>query len=1530
MKKIVSTFFLLLGLLGFAQIYPVQLTPIFNSPYSSKLADYTNTFEPKFQLLVNTTDFAITNRQVRLKLIVEGNGIKAESSDFVIAPAPIYINGGELMTLTNSDLGYLFKFENLQGINPLQYSSFLPEGMYSFCFEMYDMMTNQRISRSSCAYLYLMLNDPPFLNLPAKKEQIMATDFPNIFFSWTPRNGNVTNVSYHFEIKEILDPTIDPEYGFLMSPLLYEETLYTTAFVYDLGKPALLPGKRYAWRVKAISTGGLSENAVFKNDGYSEIYWFTYATNCSAPAFVLAQLQGSKSVKITWQGNNVMHNKYHLQYRKSNVADAEWFSTYTQNEQATINDLEANQDYEYRVGASCEPPTTASSYTYSGINHFETPAQGQKTDFSCGLNPAITITNQTPIKNLLVGETFTAGDFPIKILEISGTENFSGKGYVTVPYLNDTKIAVAFENIKINTNYQLIDGVVETAYNPDWKNIADVEDLTATGDNGEVLTKEVPYQIVNITTDANGDIKVNGSNGEQIIIPGGSALTITDSSGKVYTVDSQGEASGPYVAAAGGATTPSNTAGVAAGKGNQPAQVTAITATGIKVTFEPTKNTLYAFDKCPKDAPDNIKNQYKKVGNDYLVYKAVPKGKTDYIFAKVAISDSNINKDKLVFKTITGIEIEKEPLNDGFLLTLKGIHNYVEEEVIATLKQDGKDQIAGAFKLVHLSEKTINLTLVPLNRSSSIPADAAVNLQAIYAKAGVKLNIKIAPVLPYDGGADKAITTSESGIFDYYTDEEKAINAQIKALATYDKDSYYLIYSNLPSTKGIDGFMALGGQFGYVFPNASGKTAAHELGHGVFILEHPFASESDKAKTPFLLDYGNGTELWHQDWAQINNPKLKFYGFQKDIEGELAGGYGLSPNWAFVNNGDETKVANLSSAPEGFVGGFISNNTTYKWVKDKYISDDGTKAFETEIKEPALKSKIYLFYNSSEVCGRNNYLRTSYTEELQRIIKARDNKKLIAFIKTFANDKTLERKLKDEKRDTYWGYVACNGTENKNPVTNCPDLPKEMSSLTVDYLIDHFFASKNASCLITIPLEKRKELLKKMLKNWILTSCLESESYPDARIGNCYEPLTYKLILSTPKNDEKILFDWFISEKLIFPLLDKTQFKTFDDITKKLLSWQLEYYPLEDKTAIVLTLENKLKRIEFKENYVKGSITNEGFVLTREAYGQCKECVPVLEQSIVITNPLEYVLVHFTTEIMGFKAGSTVKMPALAALYLFNKDRRELIVSGSKTIFDIALLAVGVGELQAAYKAYQGTRTIYATYVAVKALGDVGMSITDIVINDALAQQWAQTPEGQKRLERWNTINTYYAIGTITASSVDMVIQKINSRTIKNAEEFDKFANELEIRAGLQGSGSAFKVGDNLVGITIKQIKQGTNSKYAIIGRSMGNAEITGVRNAYSELKNIQKVDVEIFDASSLTGIWKTKFDDALTEFAQKTNNWTTKLTNQELLQLKIYKVNKEWAQHLVDDGYTILDMGDFNNLGFSAFYSMEKLTIFK
>ena len=464
--------FLFFNVTGYAQLYPVQLTPVFNSPYSVKISDYATSMDTKMQLLINPTDISISQRRVRLKLYIQGNGLNIQTSDYAQEQRPIYINGGELQTLTNVDIASLFTLENLQGISAAQYANPLPEGMYNFCFEMYDFVTNQKISQKSCASLYLILNDPPILNTPQKNEQIASTEFPNILFTWTPRQINATNVSYKFELKQLFDPSLDPQIGFQMSPTLYEETLFGTALLYNLSMPILTPGLRYAWRVRAISTTGLSENAIFKNDGYSEIYSFKYTASCAAPTFLLSEAQSSKSVKITWEGIPE-HTRYQVQYKKQDVRNAQWFSSNSLNRQSLITNLEPGLTYQFRVGSSCDPAEDGvQSFTYSNISTFTTPTETSGVPaYNCGIVPQINIQNQKPLINLIESETFKAGDFPVTVLELEGNGPYTGKGYIIVPYLNETKIAVQFNNITINTDYQLIDGVVETSYNADWKNV---------------------------------------------------------------------------------------------------------------------------------------------------------------------------------------------------------------------------------------------------------------------------------------------------------------------------------------------------------------------------------------------------------------------------------------------------------------------------------------------------------------------------------------------------------------------------------------------------------------------------------------------------------------------------------------------------------------------------------------------------------------------------------------------------------------------------------------------------------------------------------------------------------------------------------------------------------------------------------------------------------------------------------------------------------------------------------------------------
>ncbi|PBI83953.1 Fibronectin type III domain protein [Flavobacterium sp. ACN2] len=944
--------FLFFNAVGYAQLYPVQLTPVFNSPYSVKISDYATSMDTKMQLLINPTDISISQRRVRLKLYIQGNGLNIQTSDYAQEQRPIYINGGELQTLTNVDIASLFRLENLQGISAAQYANPLPEGMYNFCFEMYDFVTNQKISQKSCASLYLILNDPPLLNTPQKNEQIASTEFPNILFTWTPRQINATNVSYKFELKQLLDPTLDPQIGFQMSPTLYEETLFSTAVLYNLSMPILTPGLRYAWRVRAISTTGLSENAVFKNDGYSEIYSFKYTASCTAPTFLLSESQSSKSVKITWEGVPE-HTRYQVQYKKQGVRNAQWFSSNSLNKQSLITNLEPGVTYEFRVGSSCDPAEDGiQSFTYSNISTFTTPIESSGVPaYNCGIVPQINIQNQKPLTNLIQSETFRAGDFPVTILELRGENSpYSGLGYIIVPYLADTKIAVEFKDIVINTDYQLISGVVETSYNPDWKNVTDIEDFTGEGKGGQIEEK-VPFVIKDIIINANGDILVNGVDGEQITIPGGKDTVITDSGvvdkdgkvvvpPKVYTVDSEGNGSNQGVAVAeGGKPSPENTDGV-----DKSGQATAFTAKGISIAFSG-NGSKYAFDVMPENASAALKKLYAKAGDNILPYKAVLNGDSDTMLATVTLTDAKINLDSIVFKTQNGAKIDFTRNDKIFVLTVKGSLTYAEEQILATVKQGDKWQVIGAFMLVHISPKDVNVALVPTDDVSANKLNEIIaETQRIYSKIGVKINFKKEAIFNIDKiVSGNVIQTEKNTITSTYSAEQLKINASYQG----SRDGYVLFITNKTSSTKQDGYMRLNGQFGYVFAKANnGKenlaTAAHELGHGIFKLEHPFEQyKTAEGSTSFLMDYSTtSTLLNHLDWKQINDPAFKLYAFQSQNSGELvSGGSDGLENLVMIlkSLGTDSFIKCSLCAGEKFeaVGGFDGSKGQYRKLSFK-------------------------------------------------------------------------------------------------------------------------------------------------------------------------------------------------------------------------------------------------------------------------------------------------------------------------------------------------------------------------------------------------------------------------------------------------------------------------------------------------------------------------------------------------------------------------------------------------------------------
>ncbi|WP_417443578.1 fibronectin type III domain-containing protein [Joostella sp.] len=487
---------------GWAQVYPVQVNTQMNPPYSLKLSDYATSQSEKIITNILLTDVNEFNRQLRFRFSIKGNGVNIRSNDMVIGAAPVFIDGGVPLRLTNLDLKPYFELQNLQGISPQQYNNPLPDGMYQFCFEVFDWVSGQRLSNPNlgCFNAFLIINDPPFLNLPRKGDLIEAKNPQNVLFNWTPRHLNANNVQYEFELREIWDTKIDPQASFLASPNLYQTTTRNNTLLYGPGETTLLENKTYAWRVRALVSDGISEASVFRNNGYSEIFYFTYTADCQSPQFVLAKSLSANSEEITWQPN-VDHQGYNVQYRKKGVRDAVWFEANAVNSYTKLYNLEAGTTYEFRVGGQCMLPIANSEprYSYSSIQEFTTPIKTEDNYYNCGIAPEISITNKKPLDAIGANDVFTAGDFPVTIkrVEPNGNGSFSGIGFIVVPYLADTKIAVEFDNIKINTDYQLYQGSLYTTYDLEWSNEDDTSDEfeavaeipNAIGELGDIVTE---------------------------------------------------------------------------------------------------------------------------------------------------------------------------------------------------------------------------------------------------------------------------------------------------------------------------------------------------------------------------------------------------------------------------------------------------------------------------------------------------------------------------------------------------------------------------------------------------------------------------------------------------------------------------------------------------------------------------------------------------------------------------------------------------------------------------------------------------------------------------------------------------------------------------------------------------------------------------------------------------------------------------------------------------------------------------------
>ncbi|PSL30720.1 fibronectin type III domain-containing protein [Chitinophaga ginsengisoli] len=467
-----------------AQKYPVRVQVQLLQPVSPQLVNlYTGTQARMIVTLLNT-DLQHPTMSVRLRFTIKGGNAVLRNKDYVYYPT-IQLDAGIPTRLSLDDLAPYFQLSNLDaaGIPPTQLmpNIHLPDGYYTFCVEAIEVNSGQQVSNSTqgCSPpAWISMSQPPLLNLPVKGGGVPFREPLNIIFNWTPRHMSSANAAfqteYEFTLTELWDTVIAPEAAFLNSPPLYQTTTPTTTLLYGPAEPPLLPGKRYAWRIKAKAKMGVDEYDVFLNNGYSEIYWFVLQENCQPPQQALATVENN-TVTVNWLPQPQM-SEYILEYREANKNGADWFNIKTTDTHATILDAVPGRSYEYRVGGYC----VSAIKTMGDLHGFDMPARDTADNKNCGLLPDIKLANQEQLKDLKNGDLILAGDFPVRLTSVSGAGTFQGTGYVMIPFLSDTRVKVTFNNITVNTNHQLLSGVIQTTFDSTAAQVVGVDDAIQT------------------------------------------------------------------------------------------------------------------------------------------------------------------------------------------------------------------------------------------------------------------------------------------------------------------------------------------------------------------------------------------------------------------------------------------------------------------------------------------------------------------------------------------------------------------------------------------------------------------------------------------------------------------------------------------------------------------------------------------------------------------------------------------------------------------------------------------------------------------------------------------------------------------------------------------------------------------------------------------------------------------------------------------------------------------------------------------
>ena len=990
-----------------AQYYPIHATVQWPSPQSPYLSDYYSGSRDRLIVNLLNRDLQQPLLFARLRIKIKSTGFLATSREEINYPM-LELSANVPTRLTNIDLSPYLQPQNLQ-INGSLRNGQLPTGYTEFSVQVVDYYTGRTLSAWHTGRSYLDVKKPPILNFPEKDARIGVTEPLYLRFQWMPRHQGLAGTEYEFVLKELPNNGAAPQSAFAYGNEIYRVRTRNTTLNYTHLDPVLFPNRCYAWQVQAIARDGVDEVGMFENGGYSEINWFYLTDDCQAPTGLRAIPRFAK-VDLSW--NKVIGTTgYVVECRpKGKFDNYEWSRTQIAGEHLTLAQLKLGWTYEWRVGTLC----TDDHPVFSGVSEFTLSKQNEELLADCGKEPVRKDLSQEPNLRIKAGDIVTiGGDYPMTITEVVplGDGWYSGRGKTRLKTIIDAPVALRFDRLRINVDNFQIDGTVEASYDEKKGKIANLDYVDDGGKDVKPATirmrehkldftlPDIPQFTYNPetgeieTTDVDGtphtikiDVPENGS--YERIFP----MLVTDSKGNSYQVSaaehSTGEGAGDNVGNDGKKKRIQLTCERVDRVGDFNPESLSRKYGYIEFVRGEGK---YAFDNGQEKwykKSVKVDRFYKPVAKGYIApWKLVPVGENDVVTAKYEGS-KNIDLKKVRFASEPNTAALPAKFNEAeqtWTISLRSVSPGASYDVFAVYE----GVAIGKLRVVSYAKQQHKVTLVPINKVRLDKTTIEQGLNAIYNPVGVQFTVNVDKRMR--GNYDWETKTEKDSLlgvvgksFLGYDKELKETPEMLNLQKTYQQeagtlDGVYLFVLN--GAKGLEGQnkdllgeMPRKSRFGYIFTANSYnttslvRTIAHEVGHGIFTLQHTFDAEYGKGtlkETENLLDYNEGTDLAAFQWNVMANPAI-FTGGDKANEGKIVKtGYyiknnsGIAPNGRVITSCKSSKYGVVSlirqEAPY-YIYGFILYNTQdgsivkdYSWNGTTYVSSGKTIEQSTDV-----------------------------------------------------------------------------------------------------------------------------------------------------------------------------------------------------------------------------------------------------------------------------------------------------------------------------------------------------------------------------------------------------------------------------------------------------------------------------------------------------------------------------------------------------------------------------------------------------